>query len=182
MTTKKQSKKLIIFIDSGDTIIDESTEVRNEDGIVIHAETIEGAAETLKALYEEGYTIALVADGEAQSFENMYSETVLKYCCKTWTISEIVGKQKPAAVMFEDAMRKNNLTEKDKKRIVMIGNNIKKDIAGANMFGITSILLDWSPRYNMVPSSPEQVPDYIIHKPTELLPLIEKLNSRLEEE
>ena len=115
---KEQSKKLIIFIDSGDTIIDESTEVRNEDGIVIHSKTIEGAAETLKALYEAGYTIALVADGEAQSFENIYNENGLKYCFKTWTISEIVGKQKPAAIMFEDAMKKNNLTDKTRKELL----------------------------------------------------------------
>lgn len=58
----------------------------------------------------------------------------------------------------------------------MIGNNVKKDIAGANMFGITSILLDWSPRYNMIPESPEQVPDYIVHKPEELLSLIKELD------
>ena len=29
------------------------------------------------------------------------------------------------------------LTQKDKQKIVMIGNNLKKDIAGANRFGIT---------------------------------------------
>ncbi|WP_252891540.1 HAD family hydrolase [Thermoclostridium stercorarium] len=141
MMNREQSKKLVIFIDSGDTIIDESTEIRDENGIVIHAEPIEGAAETLKALYEAGYTIALVADGEYQSFENVYTQNGLKHCFKTWTVSEIVGKQKPAAVMFEDAMKKNSLTEEDKKRIVMIGNNLKKDIVGANRFGITSILM-----------------------------------------
>jgi putative hydrolase of the HAD superfamily len=170
-------KKLIIFIDSGDTIIDESTEIRNDEGIVTHAETIDGAAQTLKALYEAGYTIALVADGEVQSFVYIYRENGLRHCFKTWTISEEVGQQKPAAVMFEDAMKKNNLRKKDKKRIVMVGNNIKKDIVGANRFGITSILLDWSPRYNMKSASEEQIPDYIIHNPIELLPLIEKLNS-----
>jgi putative hydrolase of the HAD superfamily len=169
-------KKLIIFIDSGDTIINEGTEIRNEKGIVTHAETIEGAAETLKALYKAGYTIALVADGEVQSFLNVYKENGLRYCFKTLTISEVVGQQKPAASMFEDAMRKNNLKKKDKKRIIMVGNNVKKDIAGANLFGITSVLLDWSPRYNMTPAAPEQEPDYIIHKPEELLPLVEKLN------
>ena len=44
------------------------------------------------------------------------------------------------------------------------------------MFGITSTLLDWSPRYNMIPESPEQVPDYIVHKPEELLSLIKELD------
>lgn len=172
-------KELIIFIDSGDTIIDEGTEIRDQNGIVTHANTIEGATEMLEGLYRAGYLIALVADGEEQSFINVYKENGLGYCFKTRTISEIVGQQKPASIMFEDAMKQNNLRMEDKRRIVMIGNNVKKDIAGANNFGITSILLDWSPRYPMIPQTPEQVPDYIIHKPLELLPLIEKLNKNL---
>lgn len=172
-------KKLIIFIDSGDTIIDESTEVRDEHGIVIHAEMIPGAGNMLETLYKEGYTIALVADGEDQSFTNVYIENGLGHCFKTRTISEIIGEQKPSKKMFDDAMEKNNLTKEDKKRIVMIGNNVKKDVLGANQYGITSILIDWSPRYDMNPKGEEQIPDYIIHKPEELLPLIEKLNSSL---
>lgn len=173
------SKNLIIFMDSGDTIIDESTEIRDEHGIVVHAKTIDGAAQTLETLYNEGYILAMVADGEEQSFTNVYKENGLGHCFKTRTISEIVGEQKPSSKMFEDAMDKNSLTDIDKKRIVMVGNNVKKDILGANRFGITSILLDWSKRYNMEPENDEQVPDYIIHKPEELLPLIRQLNNSL---
>ncbi|ECE3082626.1 HAD family hydrolase, partial [Salmonella enterica] len=36
-------KKLIIFFDSGDTIVDESTEIRDEEGIVLTADLIPGA-------------------------------------------------------------------------------------------------------------------------------------------
>ena len=175
-------KKIIIFTDSGDTIIDESTEIRNQDGIVIHAGLIPGAGETLKALWEDGYTIAMVADGEEQSFTNVYEENGLGHCFHTRTISEIVGVQKPSEKMFRDAMDKNRLTEDDKGRIVMIGNNVRKDIAGANRFGITSILLDWSPRYDMLPASQWEIPDYIIHEPKELLPLIRKLEKQLRDQ
>ena len=173
-------KKLIIFTDSGDTIIDEGTEVRDENGIVIHAETIPGAGETLKALYDAGYRIAMVADGEEQSFTNVYEENGLGYCFHTRTISEIVGVQKPSERMFQDAMKKNGLTYADKGRIIMVGNNIRKDIAGANRFGITSVLLDWSPRYDMVPKCEDERADYIIHKPDELYWLAEQLERRLE--
>lgn len=172
-------KKLIIFMDSGDTIIDESTEIRDEKGHVIHAEMIPGAGLMLETLYKEGYTIALVADGEEQSFTNVYIENGLGHCFKTRTISEIIGEQKPSRKMFDDAMEKNQLGKEDKKRIVMVGNNVKKDILGANQYGITSILIDWSPRYDMNPRNQEETPDYIIHKPEELLPLIERLNSSL---
>lgn len=57
-------KNLIIFTDSGDTIIDESTQVFDERGIVTEAEFIPGAGELLEQLKKEGYRIALVADGE----------------------------------------------------------------------------------------------------------------------
>lgn len=175
-------KQLIIFIDSGDTIIDESTEIRNSDGIVVHAEMIQGAGEVLRSLYEQYYRIALVADGEEQSFTNVYLENKLGDCFNTRTISEVVGVQKPSERMFQDAMDKNGLTEADKERIIMVGNNIRKDIVGANRFGIRSVLLDWSPRYNMVPDCEEQRADYIIHHPIELLGLVEHLEKLLESE
>jgi len=176
---KKFDKKLIIFTDSGDTFIDEGTEIRDENGIVIHAEFIPGAGEVLKELYDRGYRIVMVADGEEQSFTNVYIENGLGYCFHTRTISEIVGIQKPSERMFQDAMDKNGLTEEDKKRIIMYGNNIRKDVAGANRFGITSVLLDWSPRYNMEPQSEDEKADYIIHKPSDLLELVERLESEL---
>lgn len=175
-------KKIIIFTDSGDTIIDEGTEIRNDEDIVIHAEMIPGAGETLKALYDSGYTIAMVADGEEQSFTNVYEENRLGYCFHTRTISEVVGIQKPSERMFQDAMDKNHLTDQDKKRVVMVGNNVRKDIAGANRFGITSILLDWSPRYDMTPADESEKPDYIIHEPKELLALVERLEEQLEKD
>ncbi len=175
-------KKLIIFTDSGDTIVDESTEVYNEDGIVVHAELIPGAGETLKALYEADYVIAMVADGEEQSFTNVYEKNGLGYCFHTRTISEIVGIQKPSGRMFQDAMEKNHLTEEDKRRVVMVGNNVKKDVAGANRFGITSILIDWSPRYDMIPADEWETPDYTVHEPKELLDLVERLEAELKKD
>ncbi len=174
-------KRLQIFIDSGDTIIDEGTEVRDEKGIVVHAGLIPGADEMLKTLSERGFRMALVADGEQQSFANVYRENGLGYCFATRTISEIVGVQKPSEHMFQDAMAKNGLTEADKGRIIMVGNNIRKDVAGANRFGITSVLLDWSPRYNMVPQCEDEKPDFIIHHPIELIQLAEALEHKLEE-
>ena len=58
----------------------------------------------------------------------------------------------------------------------MIGNNIKRDILGANQMGITSILISYSPRYVMQPDCEEETPDYVISKPCELYELVEQLN------
>jgi len=176
------NKKLIIFTDSGDTIIDEATQIRDERGIVLRAECIPGADKVLRQLHDEGYTIALVADGEWESFQNVFRENGLGECFDAWVVSEVVGMQKPAPVMFETAYEKLGLTEADKKRIVMIGNNLKKDIAGANRQGLTSIWLDWSPRYFHTVEEPDWQPDYTVHMPDELVPLLNRLNDQLENE
>ena len=176
------TKKLIIFTDSGDTIIDEATQIRDDRGIVLTADFIPGAGEVLKQVHDEGFTVALVADGEWESFQNVYRENGLGYCFDAWIVSEVVGKQKPEPVMFEAAYQALNLTEADKKRIVMIGNNLKKDIAGANRQGLTSVWLDWSPRYFHTVEEPDWMPDYTVHTPAELITLIHELEEKLQNE
>ena len=174
-------KNLIIFTDSGDTIIDEGTQVYDDRGIVTRAAFIPGAGEVLRQLKEEGYRIALVADGEWESFQNVYRENGLGYCFEEWIVSEVVGEQKPARSMFDTAMEKMKLTEADKPFIVMIGNNLKKDIAGANRYGITSVWLDWSPRYFHTVEEPDWQPDYTVKTPGELKALLEKLEEKCRE-
>ena len=176
------NKKLIIFTDSGDTIIDEATQVYDGRHIVQEAKFIPEADKVLRQLHEEGYTIALVADGEWDSFQNVYRRTGLDDCCDAWVVSEVVGQQKPAAIMFETAYEKLGLTEADKRRIVMIGNNLKKDVAGANRQGLISVWLDWSPRYFHTVEEPDWQPDYTVHTPLELLELIHRLEAELEAE
>ncbi len=172
-------KKLIIFIDSGDTLIDEGTEIKTEDRTVIHAKMIEGAREALVTLHELGYRIALVADGTKESFDNIYAEQGLEYCFDARAISGEVGHEKPHESMFLTAMELLGLKKSDINRIVMVGNNIKRDIIGAKRMGIRSVLLTYSPRYNMVPENEEETPDYRISSPSELVALAEKLNGEL---
>ena len=176
------NKKLIIFTDSGDTIIDEATQVYDGRHIVQEAKFIPEADKVLRQLHEESYTIALVADGEWDSFQNVYRRTGLDDCFDAWVVSEVVGQQKPAAIMFETAYEKLGLTEADKRRIVMIGNNLKKDVAGANRQGLISVWLDWSPRYFHTVEEPDWQPDYTVHTPLELLELIHRLEAELEAE
>jgi putative hydrolase of the HAD superfamily len=168
-------KHIVLFIDSGDTLVDEGTEVKDAGGVVLRTELIEGAADTLRALHDAGYTIALVADGLKQSFDNIYKQHKLEYCFDARAISEIAGCSKPAGEMFQTAMDQLHLSDIDKNRIVMVGNNLKRDIVGANRFGIASVFLDWSPRYPHEPSDSEETPDYVIHLPAELPALLQRL-------
>ena len=175
--------KLIIFTDVGDTIIDEGTEVRRVPcGIVYHAKCIPGAKETLLALHRRGYTIVMVADGLVESFHNTMKENGLYQVFRAEVISETLKVEKPNPLMFQTAMERLGLTEQDKARVIMVGNNIKRDVVGANRFGIRSVLLDWSPRYQYAAQAPEEEPSFRVHRPEELLPLVERLNEEAERE
>lgn len=165
-------KEWIVFLDSGDTLVDETTQVFDERGVVLRAQLIPGARELLETLRREGIPVAMVADGLAESFRNVYRGLGLESYFARRIYSSDVGAEKPSPLMFETALRAMGLTESDKERIVMMGNHVKKDIAGANRFGITSVLLDWSHRYPTVPETPDETPDFIVHTPLDLLEVL----------
>ena len=171
-------RKLVVFFDSGDTIVDESTEVRDERGIVVKAELHDDGGGLLRQLYEDGFTLALVADGEVESFKNIYEQHGLSDVFSVRIISEVMPDRKPAACMFQGAMDALCLTDADKNRVVMIGNNLPRDILGANRFGIRSILYDWSPRYDMTPKSSDETPDYRVSTRDELYKLLLDLDAK----
>jgi putative hydrolase of the HAD superfamily len=172
-------KQIILFIDSGDTLVDEASEIRDAENMVIKADLIAGAAEAMRVIHNEGYAVALVADGNNRSFDNVYAQHKLRDCFDAWVISETVGVQKPAPEMFRAAMEQLLLSDSDKYRIVMAGNNLRRDILGANRFGIVSIWLDWSPRYPHESNGEDEIPDYVIHTPQELPPLLRELEGAL---
>ncbi len=172
-------RDLVIFIDSGDTLVDESTEIRDAQDNVARADLFPGAADTLRTLHRQGYTIALVADGTRTSFDNVYRQHGLEACFDARAISGDLGQVKPSAIMFRAAMQALGLTDGDLYRIVMIGNNLGRDIVGANRMGITSILASYSPRYVMRPADAEQVPDYVVASPAELVPLLDELDRQV---
>lgn len=176
-------KKLIIFTDIGDTIIDEGTEAHETPGgVVLCADCILGAKETMLRLYEEGYTIAMVADGLVQSFHNTMTQNGLEHIFAAKAISEPLGTHKPDPRMFQYAMDALNLTDADKPRVIMVGNNLARDVAGANRFGIISVHLAWTPRYPREPECADETPDYRIDTPQELYDLITRLEAGLNAE
>jgi FMN phosphatase YigB (HAD superfamily) len=166
-------KNAILFIDSGDTLIEEDSEVRLPGSpIVQEGKFHERADEVLSILSSQGYRMALVADGYEESFANLYTKTGVAEVFEAMIISECVGAEKPSERMFQAAMDALKLTDADKPNIYMIGNNLKRDVLGANSFGIHSILMDWSKNYSMEPESEEEMPEYRVHSAQELLELL----------
>jgi putative hydrolase of the HAD superfamily len=120
-----------------------------------------------------------VADAEVESMDNVYRQHKLEDCFDARIISQAVGALKPDPAMFQAAMDALGLSETDKGRIIMVGNNLRRDISGANRFGIASVWMDWSPRYPSEPQDQDEIPDYTIHSPDELPDLIERLEGIL---
>ena len=173
--------RVILFTDIGDTVIDEGTELRAvPNGVVKRAECIPGARETLLALYARGYTIAMVADGLVRSFRNTMAQHGLDHVFAAEAISEAVGAEKPDPRMFQAAMDRLGLTAADKPRVLMVGNNLRRDVVGANGFGIRSALMRWSPRYQYRWACAAERPDYVLDAPTELPALLERIERELE--
>jgi putative hydrolase of the HAD superfamily len=174
-----ESKELIIFLDCGDTIIDEGTEIRDENDVVVKANVIPGADTMVKTLFKQGYRLVLVADGLAQSFKNMLTDHQLYDCFEAMIYSENIKALKPSPRMFKAAAGAIDLSEKDYDRIIMVGNNLKRDIKGANQLGITSVFIDWAPRYTKTPEDESEQPAYTINEPMQLVELVEELNAAL---
>lgn len=170
-----------VLLDSGDTIIDEGTEVY-EGEIVVIADLIPTADATMRNLSEQGYTLALVADGHDKSFENVLGQHGLYDMFETRAISETVGVSKPEKEMFLTALSALGIEARDYPKTVMIGNNLGRDIKGANALGVKSIWLDWSPRRSKTPADESEEPTHTIHEPKYLLAVLEKIELELAEQ
>jgi putative hydrolase of the HAD superfamily len=172
----------VICLDSGDTLVDEATEVKDADEVVLHAELIPDAAAMVQKLVNEGYTLALVADGPRGTFENVLKRQYgLWDAFSAFAISGDVCVSKPDARMFLTALNELDIPQVDYGRVVMVGNNLERDINGANDLGLISIWISWSPRRSKIPADDSQIPNYTIQTPLELLPLLEKIELNLAE-
>jgi putative hydrolase of the HAD superfamily len=155
-----------VLLDSGDTLIDESTEVRDDRGVVRSASFIPGARELVDELRRRGYLLALVADGLEASFRNILPIDAFD----ALAISEIVGAEKPDARMFRCALDALGVQAHES---LMLGNYLARDVKGANALGILSVWLDWSPRRPKVPADETEIPRHTIREPLELLSILD---------
>jgi len=172
-------KILAVLLDSGDTLVDEATEVKDERGATLRAELIPGAADMMRALAARGYPIGLVADGFTDTFRNVFTQHGLLDLFAVMAISEEVGVMKPDPRMFRTALDALGVGAVDYGRVMMVGNHLGRDIKGANGLGLVSVWLRWSPRRSKVPADASEVPAYTIDTPMELLGLLDRLEAEM---
>jgi HAD superfamily hydrolase (TIGR01549 family) len=168
-------KLLAICFDCGDTLADEGTEVKDATGTTLHAELIPGAAEVVRELKRRGYRLALVADGPTGTFCNILNQHQIYDQFDIFAISGEVGVEKPHANMFLRALDGLGISKPEYRRTVMVGNNLERDIKGANALGMISVWLDWAPRRAKIPADVSEVPQYTIKLPAELPALLEQI-------
>jgi HAD superfamily hydrolase (TIGR01549 family) len=172
---------LAVCLDCGDTLVDEGTELKDGFGTTLSAELIPGAAEMVRELKQRGYRLALVADGPAGTFQNVLTQHGLHDAFEVMAISELVGCEKPDPRMFLHALEQLQLQPADCCRVVMVGNNLARDIKGANELGFITVWLDWAPRRAKIPADASEKPHYTIKQPLELVALLESLENHSRE-
>lgn len=171
-----------VFLDSGDTLVNEDTEKFDAEGYVIEADLIPGALEMVRSLANDGYRIALVADGRVRSFDTVLGGHGVSPHFHAQVISETEGCSKPDPRMFRKAMASLGVAPEDASAIVMVGNHLERDIGGANQLRIISIWQSWSRKRSHIPADAIEVPRYTIRSPGELPGLLADIERQMARE
>ena len=172
----ERHKLAALFFDLGDTIMDESTEVKDETETTQRADLIPGMAEVLRHLKTQGHRLAIVADARPNTPINVLKQHGLLELFDYLAVSDCIGAEKPNPRIFQAAFEALHISPDDYARVVMVGNNLERDIVGANRLGMISIFYHWNERRRTQPLTPEEQPRYTVTSPSELLALIERLN------
>jgi glycerophosphoryl diester phosphodiesterase len=173
---ERASRRLLaICLDCGDTLVDEATEIKDAGEATLRAALIPGAEALLRELARRGYRLALVADGPAATFANALTQHRLYDYFDVFAISDHVGREKPDPRLFVHALDQLGIQPGDYGRTMMVGNNLARDIKGANALGMVSVWLDWAPRRPKLPADESEVSRYTIKLPLELLDVIDQV-------
>lgn len=167
-----------LLFDLGDTIMQEETEIKNGDGITLSAELFDGMAALLRYWHSRNVPIALVADAYVDSCRNVLTQHGLYHLFSSFAISEDVGVCKPDSGMFLKALDELGITEAERAHVLMIGNNLSRDIRGANALGLRSVWIHRNERYPVEPADEFEKPEHIVRSSGELQNLLESFASQ----
>ncbi len=164
-----------ILFDLGDVIMREETEEKI-DGVTQLAELVPGMAALLRELKGQGKRLGLVADTREGTYLNVLRQHGLFDLFDHFAISDLLGCEKPDRRMFAHALDGLRIGPGDWPRVVMVGNNLSRDIRGANALGLITIWLAWNERYPLSPADPAEQPAYQVGDAEELGALLAALD------
>ena len=165
---EKTHKIKAIFLDCGDTLVDEGTEIKNSYGATLEAELIPTATELVHQIKRLGYPLALVADGPTATFDNVLHQHDLYRYFDAFAISAEVGVDKPEARMFLAALNQLKIDQPDYASVLMLGNNLERDIKGANQLGMKTAFA----KYGSTQKISDSGADYELNAISELINII----------
>jgi putative hydrolase of the HAD superfamily len=113
-----------------------------------------------------------VADSRPNTPPNVLRQHGLLGLFDTLSISEVVGAIKPDSHIFCAALDAMSIPQRDYGRVVMVGNNLERDMVGANRLGLISVFFHWNERRRTQPLTDEEQPRYTVTSAQELVRLI----------
>jgi HAD superfamily hydrolase (TIGR01549 family) len=166
---------IALLFDLGDTIMIEESEIKDAEETTLQADLIPGMAEALHRFHDQGYNLALVADSRPNTPPNVLRQHGLLAVFDYLAISEVIGTSKPNPEIFRAALDALRVPESDYGRVVMVGNNLERDVVGANRLGLISVFFHWNDRRRSQPETDEEQPQFTVSSPSQLISLIERL-------
>lgn len=103
-------------------------------------DVIDGAEAVLKYVKNNGYTVCITTNGISKTQYRRIAESGLKRYFDYVFVSEQAGHQKPEKEYFDYVMA--NSPEKDKSKIIVIGDSQSSDILGGINFGVDTCWLN----------------------------------------
>jgi HAD superfamily hydrolase (TIGR01549 family) len=165
-----------VLFDLGDVIMREETEEK-VDGVTQRADLHPGMADLLRDLHDRGIPLALVADTRDGTYRNVLGMHGLFDLFGAFAISDQLGVEKPHRRMFEHALEALGIPEPEWGSVAMVGNNLSRDIRGANALGLVSIWLVWNQRYPLVCADDLETPRYQVSTAEDLATLLHALHA-----
>jgi HAD superfamily hydrolase (TIGR01549 family) len=163
-----------VLFDLGDVIMKEETEEKVDD-VTQRADLHPGMGDLIIGLRERGMPLGLVADTRDGTYRNVLRQHGLWECFDVFAISDHLGVVKPDRLMFVHALEGLGIPEPNWPEVAMVGNNLARDIRGANALGLVSIWLLWNQRYPSAPSDALEEPRFQVSTATELDALLAAL-------
>ncbi len=101
---------------------------------------IEGADKALEYIKNKGYTVCITTNGMSRTQYRRIDNCSIKNYFDYIFVSEDAGHQKPETEYFDYVMAHTN--EKDKSKILVIGDSMSSDILGGINFGVDTCWLN----------------------------------------
>lgn len=164
-----------LLFDLGEVIMSEETEEKL-DGVTQRADLVPGMADLLRGLRRGGKRLGLVADTREGTYLNVLRQHGLYDLFDVFAISDLLGCEKPDRRIFVHALDALSVPPARWNRVAMVGNNLARDIRGANALGLVSIWLAWNERYSSEPVDDAERPAYQVGSADELRALLAALD------